>query len=180
MLTTKEVAERIGVKYTTVMLWLRENKLAGAVKEDSPRGEYWLIPESSIAGIKKRGQGRPRTQFDIYHPVYMEVSEDAEWDSMAKSKQNAKMLAAVEQANKNRVQRYTLMETKEENLRLMRRAIDSFERDEAADQSATDGTEPADDQGDAASAKPKPRASKRATLKKALKKMAGKKRKDDL
>ena len=60
MLTTREVAERIGVKYPTVMLWLRENKLAGAVKESSPRGEYWLIPESSIAGIKKRGQGRPK------------------------------------------------------------------------------------------------------------------------
>jgi excisionase family DNA binding protein len=60
MLTTKEVAERIGVKYTTVMLWLRENKLPGAVKEPSPRGEYWLIPEASIAGIQKRGQGRPK------------------------------------------------------------------------------------------------------------------------
>ena len=62
MLTTKEVAERIGVKYTTVMLWLREKKLAGARKEDSPRGEYWLIPESSIVGIKKRGQGRPKKE----------------------------------------------------------------------------------------------------------------------
>jgi excisionase family DNA binding protein len=60
MLTTKEVAERIGVKYTTVMLWLREKKLPGAMKEDSPRGYYWLIPESSISGIQKRGQGRPR------------------------------------------------------------------------------------------------------------------------
>jgi excisionase family DNA binding protein len=60
MLTTREVAERIGVKYSTVMLWLRENKLAGAVKEMSPRGAYWLIPESSIAGIVKRKQGRPK------------------------------------------------------------------------------------------------------------------------
>lgn len=60
MLTTKEVAERIGVKYPTVMLWLRENKLAGAVKETSPRGDYWLIPESSILGIVRRGQGRPK------------------------------------------------------------------------------------------------------------------------
>jgi hypothetical protein len=62
MLTTKQVAERIGVKYTTVMLWLREKKLAGAVKESSPRGDYWLIPETSIAGIQKRGQGRPRKE----------------------------------------------------------------------------------------------------------------------
>jgi len=60
MLSTREVAERIGVKYSTVMLWLRENKLAGAVKEMSPRGAYWLIPESSIAGIVKRKQGRPK------------------------------------------------------------------------------------------------------------------------
>ncbi len=60
MLTTKEVAERIGVKYPTVMLWIRENKLAGAMKETSPRGDYWLVPESSLAGIVKRGQGRPK------------------------------------------------------------------------------------------------------------------------
>lgn len=60
MLTTKEVAERIGVKYPTVMLWIRERKLSGAVKETSPRGDYWLVPESSIVGIKKRGQGRPK------------------------------------------------------------------------------------------------------------------------
>lgn len=59
MLTTREVAERIGVKYSTVMLWLRKNKLAGAFKETSPRGDYWLIPESSIKGIVKRKQGRP-------------------------------------------------------------------------------------------------------------------------
>lgn len=60
MLTTKEVAERIGVKYPTVMLWIRENKLAGAVKESTPRGDYWLVPESSLVGIVKRGQGRPK------------------------------------------------------------------------------------------------------------------------
>jgi excisionase family DNA binding protein len=60
MLTTKEVAERIGVKYPTVMLWIRENKLAGVIKETSPRGDYWLIPESSLTGIVKRGQGRPK------------------------------------------------------------------------------------------------------------------------
>lgn len=65
MLTTKEVAERIGVKYTTVMLWIREGKLAGVVRQESPRGHYWLIPESSIVDIKKRGQGRPRKEDSV-------------------------------------------------------------------------------------------------------------------
>lgn len=60
MLTTRQVAEKVGVTYSAVMLWLREGKLPGAVKESSPRGEYWLIPESAIRGIKKRGQGRPK------------------------------------------------------------------------------------------------------------------------
>src|SRR5690349_16730555 len=68
MLTTKEVAEKIGVKYPTVMLWIRENKLAGAVKETSPRGDYWLVPESSLAGIVKRGQGRPKKATDETEP----------------------------------------------------------------------------------------------------------------
>ena len=60
MLTTKEVAERIGVTYSAVMLWIKEGKLPGAVKESSPRGEYWLIPETAIRSIKKRGRGRPK------------------------------------------------------------------------------------------------------------------------
>jgi excisionase family DNA binding protein len=69
MLTTKEVAERIGVKYTTVMLWIREGKLIGVVRKETPRGHYWLIPESSIAGIKKRSQGRPRKDSAPSAPV---------------------------------------------------------------------------------------------------------------
>lgn len=64
MLTTREVAERIGVKYPTVMLWIKKERLPGAVKENSPRGAYWLIPESALVGIVKRKQGRPRKAKD--------------------------------------------------------------------------------------------------------------------
>jgi excisionase family DNA binding protein len=70
MLSTKEVAARIGVKYTTVMMWLREKKLAGAVKVTPRVGNpYWLIPESAIVDIVKRSQGRPKKAKPSANPV---------------------------------------------------------------------------------------------------------------
>lgn len=59
MLTTTEVAERMGVSYQTVMSWHRNGKLPNAIRETSPRGDYWLIPETDLEGLTKRGRGRP-------------------------------------------------------------------------------------------------------------------------
>lgn len=59
MLTTKEVAERCGVAYPTVILWIKTGKLE-AVKEPNPRGDIWLIPESSLKSLNRGGKGRPR------------------------------------------------------------------------------------------------------------------------
>ncbi len=59
MLTTNEVAEQMGVAYTTVMLWLREGKLPGAVKREHPRGDYWEIPASDLKSLDRGRRGRP-------------------------------------------------------------------------------------------------------------------------
>jgi hypothetical protein len=44
MLAPKQYAERQGVAYTTVMNWLRQGKILGAVKHMTPTGHYWEIP----------------------------------------------------------------------------------------------------------------------------------------
>jgi hypothetical protein len=59
MLTVREVAAKTGAAIPTVNLWCRSGRLIGAYQESSPYGDYWLIPESSLAGIEVRGRGRP-------------------------------------------------------------------------------------------------------------------------
>ena len=59
MLTTKEVAERYGVAYPTVILWIKSGKLE-AVKEPNPRGDIWLIPEPALKKLNRGGKGRPK------------------------------------------------------------------------------------------------------------------------
>ena len=44
MLTPRQYAERQRVAYTTVMNWLRQDKILGAVKHMTPTGHYWEIP----------------------------------------------------------------------------------------------------------------------------------------
>lgn len=57
MLTTREVAERLGAGESSIRIWLAE---------DPPRfpnakrfGHVWMIPESDLDGFEKRGPGRP-------------------------------------------------------------------------------------------------------------------------
>jgi predicted site-specific integrase-resolvase len=60
MLTPRQYAERQGVAYTTVMNWLRQDKILGAVKQMTPTGHYWEIPAK--AAKPKLQTGRPRTK----------------------------------------------------------------------------------------------------------------------
>jgi excisionase family DNA binding protein len=59
MLTTQEVAEQLGVAYQTVMAWIYQGKFPGAKKEETPRGDYYLIPQSDVTGFEKPKRGRP-------------------------------------------------------------------------------------------------------------------------
>jgi hypothetical protein len=57
MLTPRQYAEQQGVAYTTVMNWLQQGKITGAVKHETPTGHYWELPETVAA--PKSQPGRP-------------------------------------------------------------------------------------------------------------------------
>jgi hypothetical protein len=65
MLTVRQVSEITGANMSSIRVWLnnpeeRAKRFPGAKKEDSPRGEYWLIPEADIQGYANLGRGRPQ------------------------------------------------------------------------------------------------------------------------
>ena len=59
MLTVKEVSEIKGIGVSTISLYCRNGIFPNAKKETSPIGEFWLIPETDLALVKKRERGRP-------------------------------------------------------------------------------------------------------------------------
>lgn len=59
MLSTKEVAQQMGVAYTTVMLWIKQGKLQ-AIRRTQPRGDYYEIPASALKTLDRGHKGRPR------------------------------------------------------------------------------------------------------------------------
>ncbi len=61
MLTTQEVAEQLGVAYQTVMAWIYQGKFPNTQKEETPRGDYYLIPQSDVNSFEKPKRGRPKS-----------------------------------------------------------------------------------------------------------------------
>ena len=60
MLTVKQVAELIGAGASSVRLWAKEGKFAGAQLIEPPAGlPYWMIPDTALDGFTLRGRGRP-------------------------------------------------------------------------------------------------------------------------
>jgi len=56
MIPPKEYAEKVGAKYQTVMLWLRQNLIPGAQRFDLPAGgHYYTIPEDAPKPETRRG-----------------------------------------------------------------------------------------------------------------------------
>jgi predicted DNA-binding transcriptional regulator AlpA len=67
MLTVKQVSELTGASPSSIRVWLsnedeRKKRFPGAVKEESPIGSYWLIPESDVKGYENPGRGRPKAK----------------------------------------------------------------------------------------------------------------------
>lgn len=60
MLTVKQASEKSGTPISTINLYCRNGTLPNAIKCESPIGDYWLIPESDLEFIPKRGRGRPK------------------------------------------------------------------------------------------------------------------------
>jgi hypothetical protein len=59
MLTIREAAERIGTTPASVRVWAWKGRFPGARKEETPMGEYWLIPESAVENFELGKAGRP-------------------------------------------------------------------------------------------------------------------------
>jgi len=57
LVTPKEYAEMNGVAYTTVLYWLNTGRVEGAIKHETPRGPYWVLPEDTPR--PKKLSGRP-------------------------------------------------------------------------------------------------------------------------
>ena len=58
LVTPKEYAEINGVAYTTVLYWLNTGRVEGAVKHETPRGPYWVLPVDTPR--PKKLSGRPK------------------------------------------------------------------------------------------------------------------------
>ena len=63
MITTREFADAIGRHYLTVLRWLREGLVPGAVVVRETSGTVYRVPKSAISQFKgksPRPRGRPR------------------------------------------------------------------------------------------------------------------------
>jgi predicted site-specific integrase-resolvase len=58
LVTPRQYAEENGVAYTTVMYWLNNGRVEGAVKHTTPTGHYWELPEDTPR--PKKLSGRPK------------------------------------------------------------------------------------------------------------------------
>jgi hypothetical protein len=58
-MTVKEAAVLLNAGESSVRMWCVEGKFPNAEYVQSPRGAYWMIPESDLQGFEKRERGRP-------------------------------------------------------------------------------------------------------------------------
>ena len=59
MLTTSQVAARLGVGRSTVNLWCRKGKFPNAEARKEVIGNVWYVPESDLEGFTSPTMGRP-------------------------------------------------------------------------------------------------------------------------
>lgn len=60
MLTARKFAQEMGVDYTTVVRWLKNQLVPGAVRQESAdRGAWWEIPETSLKMEKPKPGPKP-------------------------------------------------------------------------------------------------------------------------
>ena len=70
LLTTKDLSERFGVHHVTARKWCERGLFPNAKKLDSPRGQYWVVPESDLKDFKPKVRtGRPMTDTPSNHAI---------------------------------------------------------------------------------------------------------------
>jgi len=69
MLTASQAAKKLGAAESSVRLWARQGKFPGAVREETPVGSYWMIPETALDGFKMGQPGRPSKRKPVMSPA---------------------------------------------------------------------------------------------------------------
>lgn len=59
-LTLTAVAARLGISRKTAQAWRTAGRFPNAVKQVTPRGAVWMVPESDLEGLELPTMGRPR------------------------------------------------------------------------------------------------------------------------
>ena len=93
MLTVRETAGRIGAAESSVRLWVRQGKFAGARLEETPVGSYWMIPETALSSFEMGKAGRPqKPESELKYPRKQKPSGDggAEKNASTKHARNAR------------------------------------------------------------------------------------------
>lgn len=62
MLSTTDVAKRLGVSRATVRNWCERGLLPGAEKVGEGRRATWAIPEAALEGLERPKPGRPKKE----------------------------------------------------------------------------------------------------------------------
>jgi hypothetical protein len=61
MITPRQYAQLHSVAYTTVMNWLKQGLISGALKRETPTGHYWEIPAAAAAPELQPGRPANKT-----------------------------------------------------------------------------------------------------------------------
>lgn len=61
-MTAVQFSKELGVSYPTVMAWLSQGIVPGAVKKSDIRGEFWEIPESALQMEHPKRGRKPGTK----------------------------------------------------------------------------------------------------------------------
>ena len=59
-MTAVQFAKEIGVSYPTIVSWLSQGIVPGAIKRSDHRGEYWEIPEAALKMERPKRGPKPK------------------------------------------------------------------------------------------------------------------------
>ena len=65
-LTTRDIAERLGISIKTAAAWCRAGRFPGAfqVNISTGRGRAWLVPAGDLENFERPAMGRPKDADD--------------------------------------------------------------------------------------------------------------------
>jgi hypothetical protein len=59
MMPLKEFAAAAGIPYTTMIRWVKADRIKGAIFVETPIGGYWMAPKEALKTLERPKIGRP-------------------------------------------------------------------------------------------------------------------------